>query len=134
MHCDGACRRHKLSQNASSVGRYQKRKRFRLRVGLQSRWDAAHEKGIVHRDLKPAIHQSDTPDGNVKILDSRLWQRTFSDAAAAIRRICRRCTVTLKKTSLSAPLPYMSPEQARGRTVDTDGPISGHSASCFMKC
>ena len=74
--------------------------------------DAAHEKGIVHRDLKPANIKV-TPDGVVKVLD-------FGLAKAAIGELQSPTMVragTHEGTILGTTA-YMSPEQARGQTVD----------------
>ena len=74
--------------------------------------DAAHEKGIVHRDLKPANIKI-TPGGVVKVLD-------FGLAKAATGAL-QSPTVTMGGTqegTILGTAAYMSPEQARGQTVD----------------
>ncbi len=80
--------------------------------------DAAHEKGIVHRDLKPANIKT-TPDGVVKVLDFGLAKATSSDTPAA--DLTQSPTATFGGTRegiiLGTPA-YMSPEQARGQSVD----------------
>jgi serine/threonine protein kinase/Tol biopolymer transport system component len=80
--------------------------------------EAAHERGIVHRDLKPANIKV-TPDGRVKVLDFGLARAM--DSSGSGPGIASPPTVTVSDTQdgvLLGTAPYMSPEQARGRTVD----------------
>jgi serine/threonine protein kinase len=79
--------------------------------------EAAHEQGIVHRDLKPANIKR-RPDGTVKVLDFGLAKTFARDAHAA----SESPTFTAAGTHTGVILgtaSYMSPEQARGRPVDT---------------
>jgi serine/threonine-protein kinase len=71
--------------------------------------DAAHEKGIVHRDLKPTNIKI-TPEGVVKVLDFGLAKAAGSDTHADLPE--SRVGVILGTPA------YMSPEQARGQSVD----------------
>ena len=80
--------------------------------------EAAHEKGIIHRDLKPANIKI-TPEGNVKILDFGL-AKAFAPPESEVAESSQSPTLT-KGTALGAIMgtaSYMSPEQARGKSVD----------------
>src|SRR5262245_16611310 len=76
--------------------------------------EAAHEKGIIHRDLKPANIKI-RPDGVVKVLDFGL-AKAFTVGSAPID-----ASPTLSGTReglIVGTVAYMSPEQARGLSVD----------------
>jgi Tol biopolymer transport system component/predicted Ser/Thr protein kinase len=81
--------------------------------------EAAHDKGIIHRDLKPANIKV-TPQGVVKVLDfglAAIAQGSDGDASNP----ANSPTLTISPTRAGMILgtaAYMSPEQARGRTVD----------------
>jgi eukaryotic-like serine/threonine-protein kinase len=79
--------------------------------------EAAHEKGIIHRDLKPANIQI-TITGAVKVLDFGL-AKAFEGAPDVQQALAPTLTATLdrERAMLGTPA-YMSPEQARGRTLD----------------
>jgi eukaryotic-like serine/threonine-protein kinase len=77
--------------------------------------DAAHQRGIVHRDLKPS-NITIAGDGTTKILDFGLAKSavdTQPDAAAL------------------GTASYMSPEQARGDSVDKRADIWAFGCVCF---
>jgi serine/threonine-protein kinase len=80
--------------------------------------DFAHERGIVHRDLKPANVKIGA-DGSVKVLDFGLAKAAAGDAAGADLEALPSITAdgTLEGAIVGTPA-YMSPEQARGKTVD----------------
>jgi eukaryotic-like serine/threonine-protein kinase len=78
----------------------------------------AHERGIIHRDLKPA-NVKVTADDNVKVLDFGLAKALEGDPSSidistspTISRMATQAGVLLGTAA------YMSPEQAKAKSVD----------------
>ena len=93
--------------------------------------EAAHEKGIVHRDLKPANVKLD-PAGQVKVLDFGLAKALSIDGASP--DITSSPTMTAAATQAGVVLgtaAYMSPEQARGKSVDKRADIWAFGAVLY---
>ena len=81
--------------------------------------EAAHALGIIHRDLKPANIKI-TPEGVVKVLDFGL-AKALSGGEGLDFALSQSPTLT-KGTALGTIMgtaAYMSPEQAKGKPVDT---------------
>jgi serine/threonine-protein kinase len=96
--------------------------------------EAAHEQGIVHRDLKPA-NVKVRSDGVVKVLDFGLAKAIESPSAMS-PSMSQAPTITTPALMTGAGMilgtaAYMSPEQARGKTVDKRADIWAFGAVLF---
>ena len=82
--------------------------------------EAAHEQGIIHRDLKPANVKL-RPGGVVKVLDFGL-AKALEPTGAMSPGLSQAPTITTPAMTQAGMIlgtaAYMSPEQAKGRTVD----------------
>ena len=83
--------------------------------------EAAHEQGIIHRDLKPA-NVKIRADGTVKVLDFGLAKALDAHASGATADAMSSPTITSPAMTQAGMMlgtaAYMSPEQARGKSVD----------------
>jgi eukaryotic-like serine/threonine-protein kinase len=80
--------------------------------------DYSHRAGIIHRDIKPGNVML-TPSGDVKVMDFGI-ARAMSDAQSTMTQ-----TAAVVGTAQ-----YLSPEQARGETVDSRSDV--YSAGCLL--
>lgn len=88
---------------------------LRLGAEIAEALDCAQAHGIVHRDLKPANVML-TRDGHVKVMDFGIAARAPSETASGTES-------TVTWTPLAGTPAYMSPEQLRGRPVDSRSDI-----------
>ena len=90
---------------------------------LETAWEiadaleGAHRLGIVHRDLKPSNVML-IPEGHIKVMDFGLAKRVTPEGEEE-----DVSTVLTQDGAAVGTVPYMSPEQVRGRPLDTRSDI-----------
>lgn len=102
-------------------GRLEPIRVLRILRQAASALDAGHESGFVHQNLKPQnLLLLEVPAGSPDVV--------YVSDFGMVRRAAADSTV-LRSTSMSTSLPYMSPEQIEGRSVD--GRADVYSLACL---
>jgi eukaryotic-like serine/threonine-protein kinase len=89
-----------------------------LTQGVLDALSYSHKAGIVHRDIKPANVMLG-PNGGVKVMDFGI-ARAVADTSATMTQTA----------AVIGTAQYLSPEQARGETVDARSDL--YSAGCLL--
>lgn len=89
-----------------------------ITADVLSALDYSHRSGIIHRDIKPA-NVMVTPAGLVKVMDFGI-ARAIADTSSAMTQTA----------AVIGTAQYLSPEQARGETVDARSDI--YSTGCLL--
>jgi len=89
-----------------------------LTQGVLDALSYSHKAGIVHRDIKPANVML-SPTGGVKVMDFGI-ARAVADTSATMTQTA----------AVIGTAQYLSPEQARGETVDARSDL--YSAGCLL--
>ncbi|WP_062070576.1 Stk1 family PASTA domain-containing Ser/Thr kinase [Demequina sediminicola] len=89
-----------------------------ITAGVLTALDYSHHAGLVHRDIKPANVML-TPTGAVKVMDFGI-ARALADAGNGMTQT----------QAVVGTAQYLSPEQARGETVDARSDL--YSVGCLL--
>ena len=89
-----------------------------IMLGVLAALDYSHRAGIIHRDIKPANVML-TPAGDVKVMDFGI-ARAISEGTSSVTQT----------QAVVGTAQYLSPEQARGETVDSRSDV--YSAGCLL--
>jgi serine/threonine protein kinase/Tol biopolymer transport system component len=110
-HIEGVTLRQRMNDRTMKLGDV-----LEIAIQVADALTAAHEAGIVHRDIKPENIMI-RRDGYVKVFDfglAKLTERRYSGENATLSTLL----VNSSPGTVMGTTAYMSPEQARGVSVD----------------
>ena len=113
---EGETLRHRLSRATLSL-----LEALNISIQVADALSAAHKAGIIHRDIKPENIML-RPDGYVKVLDFGL-AKLSEQASPAVAAEAPTIQVRTGSGIVIGTAGYMSPEQARGLSVDNRSDI-----------
>jgi len=97
---------------------------LKIAISVANALGTAHHKGIIHRDLKP---------GNIMLTDTgtKLLDFGLAKSERPVAADDQTITVLTGEAQVVGTLPYMSPEQLRGKDIDARSDIFAFGAVLY---
>jgi serine/threonine protein kinase len=118
-YVEGETLGQKLAQGPFSI-----RDALQAAVEIAEALEIAHAKSIVHRDLKPSNVMC-TPQGHIKVMDFGLAKKVVPEGVSVASTITQSLTLPGETSpgQIVGTIDHMSPEQAKGETIDSRSDI-----------
>jgi len=107
-----------LKEVLAAEQRIQPRRALEMIADICAALEFSHRHGIIHRDIKPG-NVMITPNGQVKVMDFGIARALASGA-----------TTMTQTSAVIGTAQYLSPEQARGESVDARSDV--YAAGCVL--